>query len=323
MSDNVKKVLLVGTGAMAEEYVKVMDGLGVEYIIAGNSKESVDRFNESMGQQAYCGGIEKFLDIYPAEKLPEYAIVAVNGKMLYETTRLLLQAGVSKILVEKPGVVLKAQIEELDHLSKEKNATVFIAYNRRFYCSVKKAKEFIEQDGGILSMNFEFTEWQHVIEKTDHPDEIKQKWFLMNSSHVVDLAFYLSGKPKEITTYKDGSLCWHNAGSRYVGCGVTEQNVLFNYQANWEAPGRWGIEILTRSHRLYLRPMEKLQVQNNGTIIVENCEIDDEIDVKYKAGLYNEVNAFLNPSEAIAPLCTLEEQKENIKLYEEISGEEY
>lgn len=313
----------MGTGGMAEEYVKVMDGLGVEYIIVGNRKESVDRFNKNMGQQAYCGGIETFLNTYPAEQLPEYAIVAVNGGMLYDATRLLLQGGVSKILVEKPGVVSRVQMEELLRLTKEKAAEVYIAYNRRFYSSVKKAKEIIEQDGGIVSMNFEFTEWQHVIEKTDHPDEIKQKWFLMNSSHVVDLAFYLSGKPKEMTAYKAGSLCWHKAGSSYVGSGVTEQNVLFNYQANWAAPGRWGLEILTGVHRLYFRPMEKLQIQNNGSIAIENFEIEDEIDTTYKAGLYHQVNAFLHPEEAIAQLCTLKEQKEHLKLYEEMSGEEY
>ena len=57
---------------------------------------------------------------------------------------------------------------------------------------------------------------------------------------------------------------------------------LFSYQANWNAPGRWGIEILTSQHRLYLRPMEKLQIQNTGSVDISEVEIDDQLDKEFK-----------------------------------------
>lgn len=321
MSNNIEQVLLVGTGGMAREYIKVLDAVHVPYKIVGNTIESVKRFNEDTGKSAVAGGVEKYINLQ--QQVPRYAIVAVNGENLFWVTKTLIVTGVTRILVEKPGAVTTEQLIELRKKAKEYNAKVFVAYNRRFYCSVRKLKEIVEKDGGIESINFEFTEWQHVIEKTDHPDEIKQKWFLMNSSHVVDLVFYLAGNPKEIHSYKRGYLTWHKAGSIYAGCGITEKNVIFNYQANWEAPGRWGIEVLTCKHRLYLRPLEKLQVQNIASVKIEDYPLDDKIDMQYKSGLFCEVKALLNDTNLDVDLCSIDEQIEHMNIYSKISGEVY
>ena len=35
-----------------------------------------------------------------------------------------------------------------------------------------------------------------------------------------------------------------------AGAGVTENGALFSYHANWEAPGRWSVEIMTKKRRL-------------------------------------------------------------------------
>ena len=69
------------------------------------------------------------------------------------------------ILVEKPAGLNKQKIMEVSELAKEKDAQVYVAYNRRYYASVLKAQEIIAEDGGVTSFNFEFTEWAHVIEK--------------------------------------------------------------------------------------------------------------------------------------------------------------
>ena len=322
MSDNLNNVLLVGTGNMAKEYVKVLDELDVSYKIIGNSKESVDKFQEETNKLAYRGGIEKYLNEEGSMNFKS-AIISVNGSNLFKVADLLIDAGVKKILIEKPGVIKFSEINALLGKAERKGALIWVAYNRRFYVSVKEAQRIIEEDGGLKSVNFEFTEWQHVVKETKHPSDIKQKWFLMNSSHVVDLVFYLAGNPKEIHTQKAGMLDWHHSGSIYAGSGITERGVIFTYQANWEAPGRWGIELLTEAHRLYLRPMEKLQVQNIGSVQIEPYQIEDGIDLKFKAGLYDEVRAFLYEDIDIKRLCTLEEQKEHMKIYQEISGEEY
>jgi predicted dehydrogenase len=206
----------------------------------------------------------------------------------------LIKFGVQNILVEKPAGLNLKQVGQLACMSKEKNANVFIAYNRRFYASVIKAQEIIEQDGGVTSFNFEFTEWAHIIETIQKAEGVKENWFLANSTHVVDLAFYLGGTPKELCAFTAGSLSWHPSASIYSGAGVSECGALFSYQANWESAGRWSVEVLTKNHRLILRPMEKLQIQKKGSVAVDFAECDYTLDGSFKPGLYLQTQSFLN-----------------------------
>ena len=97
----------------------------------------------------------------------------------------------------------------------------------------------------------------------------------------------------------------------FAGAGITEKGALINYQANWEAPGRWAVELLTAKHRIYLKPMEQLQLQDKGSVKIYPVEIDDCLDKDYKPGLYLETKSFLEGS--ISRLCSLQNQMEHIK----------
>lgn len=315
----MSKVWLIGSGNMAIEYIKVLQSLCKEFVVIGRGEESAKRCQEITGCQVQVGGLSQFLNTNP--EVCSHAVITVYVEMLYEATKQLLEYGVKNILVEKPGALYNWQFKELNKLSKEKNANVIVAYNRRFYASVLKAKQIIEQDGGVISFNFEFTEWTHVIETLSKPREVKEKLFLINSTHVVDLAFYLGGKPKEICSYKNGSLTWHPTASVFCGAGISDRNALFSYHANWESAGRWGVEILTKEHRLILRPLEKLQIQKRGSInqILDET-IDYSLDEKYKPGLYLQTKNFLENN--FDGMCSLEEQYDMISIYNKISGYE-
>jgi len=63
----------------------------------------------------------------------------------------LIKSGFKNILLEKPAGLNEQEIKELAQTASHYNATVLVAYNRRFYASVLKAKEIIEQDGGVTS----------------------------------------------------------------------------------------------------------------------------------------------------------------------------
>ena len=124
------------------------------------------------------------------------------------------------------------------------------------------------------------------------PEE-KKRWILHNSSHVIDLAFYLGGEPQEMYSFSKGGFEWHPNGTIFTGAGVSKNGALFSYHSNWDAPGRWGVEILTRNHRLIFRPLEKLQIQKLKSVIIEEVKLDDELDIKFKPGLYRQLIAFL------------------------------
>lgn len=305
------KTLLVGSGPMAIDYAKVLKALNVEMVVVGRGKESATQFEEATGISVHIGGVESWLG--QSMPVPAQAIVVVGERWLGEVSLMLIEHGLKAILVEKPGGSTAIEIKEINRQAKKHCARVNVAYNRRFYASVKKAQEIILEDGGVSSFNFEFTEWSHVIESLEKEDGVKEQWFLHNSTHVIDMAFFLCGKPKEFSHYTAGGLSWHPSGSVYAGAGISEKGALFSYQANWEAPGRWGVEVLTKKHRLIFRPLEKLQIQKVGSVQIESFAIDDALDKTYKPGLYRQVEAFINGENEM--LCTLEEQCHNLEIY--------
>lgn len=310
------RILLVGTGFMAKEYARVLQGMNVGFDIVGRGKANCDLVkSEFPSVQVFEGGLETLRDL----KVYTHAVVASSIGSLAPNVKFLVSKDISKILLEKPGGENHAEIAELSSLANQRSLDIFVAYNRRFYASVRKAKEMIAEDGGVTSFNFEFTEWPHVIEALTIDDKIKQVWVLANSTHVIDTAFYLGGKPSEMNTYTAGSLNWHKSAAVFAGAGVSESGALFSYSANWDAPGRWVVEVLTRKRRLIFKPMEKLQVQEMGTVSVNFVEIDDEIDGKYKHGLFLQTESFLTGK--YSGLCTIAEQEELVrKFYSRISG---
>lgn len=316
MSSNLNHVLIIGAGLMTIEYIKVLDDLKIAYTIVGRGEESAKVFKEKTNKDCFVGGLEKFINENDCTKF-SHAIIVTGIDTLYKNTKHLIESGIKNILVEKPGALYSNEIQDLSLLAKQRLVNCYIAYNRRCFQSVEKAKKIIKEDGGVSSFHFEFTEWAHVIEPLKTDLSIKNKWFLANSSHVVDLAFFLGGKPKQLSAYQSGSIVWHPY-SKYAGAGVTHDNTVFSYHANWLAPGRWSLEIMTAKHRLYFKPMESLHIQNIGSVAVTLFEINDELDKKFKPGLYIQTKAFLENS--FSKLCSIDEQVENSKWFDLISG---
>jgi len=313
----MKKIWLIGAGGMAQDYIKVLDHLSTSFITIGRGVKTAQKCKEATGCEVLTGGLEEYLSSSP--EMCSHAIVAVGVEKLYETTKELLEYGVKNILVEKPAGLYKEEFEDLVQISKEKKANVFIAYNRRFYASVLKAQEIIKKDGGVTSFNFEFTEWSHVIAPLEKAEGIKEKWFLGNSTHVVDLAFFLGGSPIELESFSSGAVEWHPSASNFAGAGVSDKDALFSYQANWESAGRWSVEVLTKEHRLIFRPMEKLQIQKRGSVVLEFDEtIDYNLDDDFKPGLYLQTKHFLEND--FEGMCTLKEQCGMMDIYNKMAN---
>lgn len=286
------EILLIGAGEMAIEYAKVLLKLSLPLKVIGRGEQKAKTFKERTGIDVFTGGVDKYLTSANTES--KTAIVAVTEEYLGDVTKVLLNFGFNKILLEKPGGNNVDEIQELSTLTQQNGANVLLGYNRRFYSSVEKAIEIIADDGGVKSFNFEFTEWGHVIRNLIKGPLVKENWFLHNSSHVIDLAFYIGGYPKEISSYKAGGLDWHPVGSIFAGAGITTTGALFSYSANWESPGRWGVEFLTNKHRLILRPLEKLQIQKLGSVQIDEYPINSESDLNFKPGLLEQTKAFVN-----------------------------
>lgn len=293
-------VLLVGAGPMAVDYAKVLIEMNVPFTAVGRGAQSASAFERETGINAVVGGLEAYLSVNPGNAT--HAIVAVGEKDLGQAAKVLLQYGVPNLLIEKPGGFDLQEIREVADLASLKGSKVYVGYNRRFYASVRKAKELIRADGGVRSFSFEFTEWGHIVSGLQKAPGVLEGWFLHNSTHVIDMAFHLGGEPSEMICYAAGGAPWHPAATVFSGAGKTADGALFSYQANWEAPGRWGVEVLTDKHRYIFRPLEQLHVQRIGSVQINKIELDDPADERFKPGLSKQVEEFLGDAPALLPI---------------------
>lgn len=318
MSDHIdKKVWLIGAGGMAAEYAKVLQAMGIAPLVIGRGEKSATVFAEKTGIEAVTGGLESFLATCPP--MPDAVIITVNVVDLARTASMVLGYCQPKILLEKPGAITTEDIELLQ--SCEGTENLFIAYNRRFFASTQAVKKMLEEDGGPVSCTFEFTEWAHRIEAVldrKHPEEMKH-WLIANSSHVIDLAFYLAGSPVKLDATVTGHLSWHPSGSAFCGSGLTERGATFSYHANWKAPGRWWVEVMSEKRRYLMCPMESVQVQNKGSLGWEDVLLNDDLDKQFKPGLFQMLDIFLSCS-ITAELCTLDESAQHFPLFQRMAG---
>ena len=312
-------ILLIGSGKMAFEYLKVLNAMNKKIIVVGRGEPNLNKLKSIYPQFEYhSGGIENYLRDNPL--VPEIAINVVNIDILGYSTSLLINAGFKKILIEKPGDLTIEGLNRLKSLSEAKNCKVVIGYNRRFYSSVIQLTQEVIKDGGIKSCHFEFTEWTHTFGLDTHSEPALKRWILSNSSHVIDTAFYLIGKPAQIYPIVSGqkNIVWHPSGSIFVGSGTSINNVPFTYHANWTGPGRWGVEVITSKRRFFLKPMEALFHQSLGSVEVNQILIDDNYDINFKPGVFRQVESFLKNDFSL--LQTIGDQLEMMSYYESIAG---
>lgn len=310
-------ILVVGAGPMAQEYAKVLIAQEKSFIVVGRGQESAEKFEQATGVPPYVGGLQAFCNDNDLTRFTA-AIITTGVEQLAQTTSKLISHGIKRVLVEKPAGLNIEEIDALAEFAVESQASVFVAYNRRFYASVQAAQKIIERDGGVQSFNFEVTEWGHVIKGITKAEGVKENWFMANTTHVTDLAFFLGGFPQEISSFYTSSSEWHSRSYIFSGAGVSQNGALFSYNGNWGAPGRWNVELLTAKHRLIFCPIEQLHVQTLGSVTQELMEVDDKLDLNFKPGLYKQVEAFILNEEC--RLCSLQEHSKHAKVYSKIAG---
>ncbi len=300
---------LIGAGEMAIEYSKVLEQLRVDYITIGRGISSAKKYKLKTKKDAYVGGLDSFLLDKPNKV--KNAIIAVNVVCLFDTAQSLINYGIKNILIEKPAGLNRKEIFSICELAFKHNANVFVAYNRRFYQSVITAKKIIKNDGGVKSFSFDFTELIYSLDEFSIPIKEKQKLVLNNSSHVIDLAFFIGGVPKIIECFHNdnSNLAWHQSASIFCGAGISIDGSLFSYKSNWESPGRWELIINTSKHKLVFCPLEELRVQKHGSfdINVHTFNDPENIDLKFKPGLYMLVKSFLNKN--TKNICDINQMK--------------
>lgn len=313
----MKKILLVGSGNIAVTYAQILRDMDQKFEVIGRGQFSANKFQQQVDKVVLLGGLEE--SFHKLKTDFTHAIIATPIDTLLNNALFLMEKGVKQLLIEKPAAVSMEGIQCIAEAASAYNCNVYIAYNRRFYASVKEAEKRIMHEGGLKSVVFEFTEWSHIIEKNQTSEYKLSNWFMVNSTHLVDLAFYFAGKPHELRSFVQNKLPWHPKGSIFTGAGITEKGILFSYHANWAAPGSWKLELMTNQSRYIFRPLEKLKVQPIGQVNEEEIKINDHLDEKYKPGFFNQVETFLTLNHNdVNKLLSIHEAIKLFEIYEQM-----
>lgn len=282
------KVLIIGSGNMAIEYTKVLNSLKIPYTVIARKKKSLNKLQKSNFSNFLHCNISNYLKNNKEDFT--HAIIATSIDSLKKVSIDTLSSSINNILIEKPGGI---NLNDLIELKKyNKNKKIFIAYNRRFLSSVMCLKKIIRKTK-IESVFFSFNEQSKLIEKLKHPKVIKENWVFANSSHIIDLVFFIIGIPKKIKSFNRGHLSWHNS-SIFKGFGISNKNIPFSYATDWKSPGRWTIEIMTKKRRYILSPLEKIQYMDWSDFNLKELSLNSDLDSLFKPGLYLQVKNFLN-----------------------------
>jgi predicted dehydrogenase len=306
-----KSIILIGTGPMAKEYAIAFKKMNIHNVtvISKIEKETTD-FSTSFDFKVLHGGYKKHLPTLPKSDL---VVIVTPIPQLLDTAQIAIDSGQTNILIEKPGSLYS---DELLSFSKQLTTqTVRIGYNRLLYPSFHKLKSIVKEER-ITSCHFDFTDWVHTIDFKKYPSNVYSRWGISNSLHLISMAMELIGMPKILTPHNFGSLDWHPSGSIFTGSGISEKNILFSYNADWESAGRWGIELKTTENTYRLIPLEGLFVCHKKSVNWEEIQLDISYpDVK--PGIAEEIAAMLTDDKDFG-LITLEKASEYNKLAEKI-----
>ena len=284
-----KSILIIGAGYIANQYANALSNLKIKDVtILGKTKKNLEKFEQYPNFKTISGGYESNLS-----KIEEKDLVIITTPIeeLINTTKKVIEMNHNTILVEKPGSIFKKDLLNLKKLIKKQK--IRIGYNRFFYPSFHKLKLLSDNDGGITSCKFDFTEWLHTIEIEKLDNQICKRWGISNSLHVISMVLELIGMPKEMNSFQSGKLEWHPTGSIFVGSGISQKKIPFSYHANWGGGGRWGIEVVTKNNIYRLTPLEKLFVSKKDSIEWKEIPLQPAFS-SVKEGIAEEVATMLN-----------------------------
>jgi predicted dehydrogenase len=314
----MKEICIVGSGYMASEHARAAKTLGYESIyVVGRTLDSFKSHIKSDHDLSsvfqVVGGVDAWLTSEHF-KTTMVHINAVSVEALASTSLQLIDAGVQRILLEKPGALSISNLNTLQERTKQHDCNLRIAYNRRHYLSVRKLQEILKAEGAS-SFEFEFTEWVDRIDHKKYAPTTLTNWLIANSAHVIDTAFYLAGGlPNKLNACSSGKnqIAWHPRASVFVGSG-TANGIPFNYSADWTSQGRWKIHFRNSQGKYLLEPMEQLQFIPKNSIHAKPVKLQEE---KGKPGLAEQIHLFERGD--TDSFCSLADQISLFSLIEKI-----
>jgi predicted dehydrogenase len=307
------KIAIIGSGKVADEYIKVIKKFKVLQIVAIVSKRIESSKRKAAKFKIPNYGIS--VDHMMKKVSPNIVIVCVTPSATQEVCGKLFKFNCLS-LIEKPIGLNLVEAKNILYMEKKFKRKSFVALNRRFYSSTlllnKKISKYTKSKRIVTVID---QESPNQARKNGHNKKTVKNWMFANSIHLIDYFRILCrGNIKNIKTktYKieknqQFKISIINFSSGDIGV----------YQAYWNRTAPWYVSVSCKNHFFYLSPIETLyEKKSNGKVLRYS---NTDVDKKFKPGFYLMIKNLINQyNSGKSNLTTLQYNLGTVKLIEKI-----
>lgn len=274
-------ISIIGAGFMASEYLNIILDMPQFNIVGIYSRSS----EKCIALQNKFKSLIVFNNIEEMYKLSDTELVIIACSA--ESTKSIAEQVTRypwTILFEKPLGLNFSEYEEITKWCFDRNSKAYIALNRRYFSSTINLVSMLNEINGPRHINIYDQENIEELVKANRDQRLITNWMYANSIHLIDYIDILSrGNLVELKILDK----WNSANPDIVSAILKfDTGDIINYKAVWNGPAPWEIKVFTKEKYFNLKPIEKLSYISKHSRVLNEVEVD-EIDIKYKPGLYN------------------------------------
>uniref|UniRef100_UPI004047C966 Gfo/Idh/MocA family protein n=1 Tax=Algoriphagus sp. TaxID=1872435 RepID=UPI004047C966 len=309
-----KKIAFVGAGYMTMEHLKAFNDIdGVLCVgITSRTKARAEQLAEAHGVEFTFDSIAEMYEKTHADavviSVPELSLNEVAFEAFKFPWKILIEKPVGYNLEDSKNILEEAQ---------RTNSEVFVALNRRHYCSTEFINEELKEQNGNRLITIYDQQDPNAALAAGQPKLVVDNWMFANSIHVIDLFnLFARGHVSKV----EHLIPWKEKDPFLVLTKLEfDSGDIGIYQAVWNGPGPWSVSICTPNKRFEMRPLERATFQNKGDRAVSDFPIH-AWDKDFKPGLRKQAQRFfdfINSGNNIG-LPTLEESFSTMELIQKI-----
>lgn len=270
------KIAIIGAGYTAREHIKAFaDVAGASIVgIHSRTRSRAEALAAEYNIKRVCSSVGELYE----QTRADLVVVTVVELSMNTVSQACFEFPWTALL-EKPAGYNLADAVEIEVAAREKNRSVFVALNRRFYSSTRAALGGLTDEPRFIKVQDQ--EDQMAALAAGQPELVVKNWMYANSIHMIDyLRMFGRGTIQQVET----QFPWRNKEPH-----VMHATMKFSsgdtgvYEGVWNMPGPWAVTVATHSKRWELRPMEQAHFQNKGERKLHPVDIH-EWDKKFKPG---------------------------------------
>ncbi|MBX3086094.1 MAG: Gfo/Idh/MocA family oxidoreductase [Anaerolineae bacterium] len=311
------RVAVLGAGRVSDFHLSVLNAFEAVKIVglANRGNSDITAMGESYHVEKVFSNWRKMIE----DTAPDAVLILVSHFETVPVTAAVLEMGIP-CLIEKPAGFSSRQTSYLADLAAKHSCLNMVAVNRRYYSVVDYALDAIYQNGPLVGALVEAHEPIAKMRKNSrHSQALLDRWLVANSIHPIDLLRCVGGDVSNIHVLRQA---WSGMPDSFSASMQLQHNALGTYVAHWSSVQGWSLQLYGNDIKVILNPLEE------GEIIYSDGRRSlvpvDEVDLKFKPGIYAQNAAFLHAvstGEALLPPCSdLADHVKTLQLIEDIAG---